>query len=161
MGAPPEKSNPLLPDDVTDEIGKQLQLTLVELIALSLAGRQLRWNAYGRDFLSIHHHLGQVIDEWRELEDAVAERAVVIGMCPDGTPAAIIELADLTPVDPGFTEAGCAIQRLCVGLWEVALRVRQRSELLRDLDAISQHVLLEVGRRLEKQLWMMRAQMPD
>jgi starvation-inducible DNA-binding protein len=161
MPAPPEKSNPLLPDDVTDEVGKQLQLTLVELIALSLAGRQLSWNAYGREFLSVHEHLDQAVAEWWELGDAVAERTVVIGVCPDGTPAAIIELADLRPVDPGFTEAGAAIERMCIQLWEVALRVRQRSEMIRDLDAVSHNVLVGVSQTLEKRLWMMRAQLPD
>jgi starvation-inducible DNA-binding protein len=157
----PEAPNPPLPDDIAEEIGKQLQLTLAELIALSLAGKQLHWNAYGREFLSAHRHLDQVVDEWRELEDAVAERAAAIGIAPDGSAAAVIELADVRPVDPGFTEVGSATERLCAQLWEVALRVRQRSELLGALDAVSQAVLIDVGRKLEEQLWMMRAQLPD
>jgi len=109
----------------------------------------------------VHRHLDDMVDEWRELEDAVAERAAAIGIAPDGSPAAVIELADLPPVDPGFTEAGGAIERMCAQLWEVALRVRQRSELLGDLDSVSQDVLVDVGRKLEEQLWMMRAQLPD
>ena len=161
MSTSPDGLNPPLPDDVSEQIGNQLQLTLVELIALSLAGRQLHWTAYGREFLSVHRHLDDVVDEWRELEDAVAERAAAIGIAPDGSPAAVIEFADLPPVDPGFTEAGCAIERMCAQLWEVALRVRQRSELLGDLDSVSQDVLVDVGRKLEEQLWMMRAQLPD
>jgi Cupin domain len=63
--------------------------------------------AYGREFLSAHRHLDQVVDEWRELEDAVAERAAAIGIAPDGGAAAVIELADVRPVDSGFTEVGC------------------------------------------------------
>jgi starvation-inducible DNA-binding protein len=84
-----------------------------------------------------------------------------IGIAPDGSAAAVIELADVRPVDHGFTEVGCAIERLCAQLWEVAPRVRQRSELLGALDAVSQDVLVAVGRKLEEQLWMMRAQLPD
>jgi starvation-inducible DNA-binding protein len=126
MAIAPETLNPPLPDDVSEEIGKHLQLTLVELIALSLAGKQLHWSAYGRGFLSAHRHLDLVVDEWRELEDAVAKRAAAVGIAADGSAAAVIELADLRPVDPGFTEVGCAIERLCAQLWEVALRVRQR-----------------------------------
>jgi starvation-inducible DNA-binding protein len=157
----PQGPNAPLPDDIAEEIGKQLQLTLVELIALSLAGKQLHWNLYGREFLSAHRHLDQVVGEWRKLEDAVAERAATIGIPPDGTAAAVIELADLGPVDPGFTEVGGAIEHLCAQLWEVALRVRRRSEQLGALDAISHDVLVDVGRRLEEQLWKMRAQLPD
>jgi starvation-inducible DNA-binding protein len=161
MSTSPDGLSPLLPDDVSEETGKQLQLTLVELIALSLAGKQLHWNAYGGEFLSVHRHLDDVVDAWRELEDAVAERAAAIGIAPDGSPAAVIELADLAPVDPGFTEAGRAIERMCAQLWEVAVRVRQRSQVLGDLDPVSQDVLVAVGRKLEEQLWMMRAQLPD
>ena len=161
MAPPPETPNPPLPDDVAEEIGRQLQLTLVEMIALSQAGKQLHWNVYGRGFLSAHRHLDQLVDEWRELEDAVAERAATVGMAPEGSAAAVIELADLRPVDPGFTEVGNAIEHLCAQLWEVALRVRQRAELLGALDTVSPAVLVDVGRKLEEQLWMTRAQLPD
>lgn len=161
MATPPERPNPPFPDDIAGEIGKQLQLTLVELIALSLAGKQLHWNVYGRGSLSAHRHLDEVVDEWRELEDAVAERAAAIGNPPEGSASAVVELADLRPVDLGFTEVGSAIERLCGQLWEVALRVRQRAELLGDLDIVSQHTLVGVCHKLEEQLWIMRAQLPD
>ena len=153
--------NPPLPDDVAEEIAKQLQLTLVELIALSLAGKQLQWSAYGREFVGVHRHLGDLVDEWRALEDVVAERAAAIGIALDGTAAAVIELDDHRPLEPGFTEAGCAVERVCSQLWDVALRVRGRAELLAPLDAPSQHVLVGVQYKLEQQLRMLRAQLAD
>jgi starvation-inducible DNA-binding protein len=153
--------NPPLPDDVVGEIGRHLQLTLVELVALALAGKQLHWNAYGGEFLSLHRHLDQVVDEWRELGDVVAERAAAIGIPPDGSAAAVIELGDLAPLEVGFTEVGHAREVLCAQLWEVTVRVCQRAELLGELDLVSQHVLVDVLRKLEKQLWMMRAQLSD
>jgi starvation-inducible DNA-binding protein len=155
----PDRPNPPLPDEVCAELEKQLQLTLVELIALSLTGKQLQWSAYGREFVSVHRHLGQVVDEWRELQDVVAERAAAIGIALDGTAAAVIELDDHRPLEPGFTEAGCAIERLCSQLWDVALRLRQRGEPLGALDAVSQHVLIGVQRKLEDQLRILRAQL--
>jgi starvation-inducible DNA-binding protein len=153
----PDQSNPPFPDDVAEEVGKLLQLTLVELIALSLWGKQLHWNAYGRAFLSLHRHLDHVVDEWRELGDAVAERAAAIGMAPDGSAAAVVELCDLGPLEPGFTEVGRASEGLCAQLWEVAVRVRRRVEPAGELDLVSQDVLLDVVRKLEEQVWMMRA----
>jgi starvation-inducible DNA-binding protein len=161
LAPPPEPPNSPLADEVAEEIGKQLQLTLVELIALSLVGKQLHWNVYGREFFSVHRQLDHVVDEWRQLEDAVAERAAAIGIAPDGSPAAVIELADLPPLEPGFTETGPAIERMCAQLWEVALRVRQRSERLGDLDIVSQDALVGVARKLEEQLWILRSQLPD
>jgi starvation-inducible DNA-binding protein len=64
-------------------------------------------------------------------------------------------------VEPGFTEVGYAVEQLCSQLWDVARRVRGRGELLGALDAVSQHVLIEVQRKLEDQLWMLRAQLAD
>jgi starvation-inducible DNA-binding protein len=157
----PDSPNPPLPDEVSEAIGQQLQLTLVELIALSLAGKQLQWTSYGREFVSVHRHLGKLVDEWRELEDVVAQRAVAIGVALDGTASAVIELDDHRPLEPGFTEVGCAVERLCSQLWDVALRVRRRGERLGELDAVSQHALIGVQRRLEDQLWMLRAQLAD
>jgi starvation-inducible DNA-binding protein len=160
-GQPERPNPPPLADEVCAEIGKQLQLTLVELIALSLAGKQLQWTAYGHDFVSVHHHLDHLVDEWRELEDVVAERAAAIGIALDGTAAAVIELDDHPSLEPGFTEVGRAIERLYSQLWDVALRVRQRGELLGALDAVSQHVLIGIQRTVERQLWMLRSQLAD
>ena len=153
--------NTPLPDDVCEEIGRHLQHTLVELIALSLAGKQLHWNAYGREFLSLHRHLDELVGECRELEDAVAERAAAIGIAPDGSAAAVVELAELARLEPEFTEVARAGEELCARLWEVAVRVRRRAELLGARDLVSQDVLVDVIRKLEGQLWMMRAQLSD
>ena len=130
MSRQPDRPNPPLPDEVCGEIGKHLQLTLVELIALSLAGKQLQWTSYGREFVSVHRHLGELVGEWRALEDIVAGRAATIGIALDGTAAAVIEFDDHRPLEPGFTEVGSAIERLCSQLWDVAFRVRQREDLL-------------------------------
>ena len=157
----PERPNPALADEVCEEIGKQLQLTLVELIALSLAGKQLQWTSYGREFAGVHRYLDAVVGEWRELEDVVAARAAAVGIALDWSAAAVIELDDHRPLEPGFTEVGCAVERLCSQLWDVALRVRQRAAPLGALDAVSQHVLIGVQRELEEQLWMLRSQLAD
>ncbi|MDA0172514.1 ferritin-like domain-containing protein [Solirubrobacter taibaiensis] len=161
MSRQPDRPNPPLPDEVCGEIGEQLQFTLVELIALALAGKQLQWTAYGREFVGVHRHLGQVVEEWRALADIVAERAVTIGVALDGSAAAVIELDVHRPVEPGFVEVATAVERLCSQLWDVALRVRHRAHRLGALDTLSQHVLLGVQRELERQLWMLRTQLAD
>lgn len=161
MSTSPGTPNSPFSDEVSDEIGSQLQLTLVELIALSLAGKQLHWNVYGREFLSLHRHLDQLVDDWRDLQDLVAERAAALGIAPDGSPGAVIELGDLPPLDPGFTEVSWAVERLCAQTSEVAGRVRQRSVRLDALDAASRDVLVDVVRKMEEQVWLMRAQLTD
>ena len=161
MSSQPDRQNPPLPDEVCGEIGKQLQLTLVELIALALAGKQLQWTCYGREFVGVHGCLGEIVDEWRELEDVVAGRAAAIGIALDGTAAAVLELDDHRPLEPGFVEVGAAIERLCSQLWDVALRVRHRGQRIGGLDAVSHQVRVGVQGRLEAQHWMLRSQLAE
>jgi len=93
--------------------------------------------------------------------DLVAERAAAIGLALDGSAAAVIELCDLRPLEPGFSEVECAVEFLCSQLAEVAARIRRRSRLVGAFDVVSHEVLVDVVRRIEEQLWTMRAQLTD
>ena len=150
---------PALADRAREEAGRLLQLTLVELIALSLIGKQLHWNITGPGFRDVHLHLDELVDEWRELSDVVAERAVAIGVPPDGRAPAVVEQSELEPVAPGFMSIAAAIGELVRRIAEVDERVRTRCEQLGELDLGSQDVLIDVTRALEKQLWMLRSQL--
>ena len=140
------------------EAGHLLQLTLVELIALALIGKQLHWNIVGHGFRDLHLQLDELVDEWHELSDTVAERAVAIGYPVDGRAPAVVEQSQLKPVDTGAIEVPKAMREAVERIAEVDERVRERIERLGELDLPSQDVLIEVARGLEKQLWMMRSQ---
>ncbi|MGZ4337138.1 MAG: Dps family protein, partial [Gaiellaceae bacterium] len=120
---------------------------------------QLHWNITGPGFRDVHLHLDEVVDEWRELSDVVAERAVAIGVPPDGRAPAVVEQSELEPVAPGLIPIAAAIGELARRIAEVDERVRTRCEQLSELDLASQDVLIEVTRALEKQLWMVRSQL--
>ena len=47
---------PALDHHHREEVGRELQATLVELIDLSLVGKQLHWNIFGRPFKPLHEH---------------------------------------------------------------------------------------------------------
>jgi len=150
---------PALSADAREEAGRLLQLTLVELIALSLIGKQLHWNITGPGFRDVHLHLDELVDEWRELSDVVAERAVAIGVSPDGRAPTVIAQSELEPVEPGQTHIPEAISQLTRRVADVDERARERCERLGEIDLASQDVLIEVTRGLEKQLWMIRSQL--
>jgi starvation-inducible DNA-binding protein len=150
---------PALGRHAREEAGHLLQLTTVELIALSLMGKQLHWNINGPGFRELHLHLDEIVDEWRELSDVVAERAVALGVAADGRAPAVVEQSELDPVSGGFIEVPKAIRELTERLASVDERVRARTERLGEIDLGSQDVLIEVTRTLEKQLWMLRAQL--
>src|SRR6201982_3222208 len=94
---------PALDHHHRDEVGRELQATLVELVDLSLIGKQLHWNVFGRPFKPLHEHLDELVDSWRELSDTVAERAVALGIVPDGTAGTVaksgIEAVEATALD--------------------------------------------------------------
>jgi DNA-binding ferritin-like protein len=66
---------PLHEPHARDEVGQQLQATLVDLVDLSLLGKQLHWTVVGPLFRSLYVQPDELIDSWRELADTVAERA--------------------------------------------------------------------------------------
>lgn len=150
---------PALGTHQREEVGRLLQATLVELVALSLMGKQLHWNVVGPLFRPVHLHLDELVDSWRGLSDVVAERAVTIGVAPDGRAPAVVDCG-LDPVDGGSVEDRVVVRVLAQRLAEVAERIRGRMERLGDLDLASQDVLIEVSRALEMQVWMLSAQFP-
>jgi starvation-inducible DNA-binding protein len=144
-----------------DEVGRQLQATLVELVDLSLLGKQLHWSVVGPLFSPLHLQLDELIDSRRELADTVAERAVAIGVSPDGQSATVTSDSPVRGVERGELEDHVVVRELTGRLGEVAERARERMDRLGDVDAASQDVVIEVVRALEKQLWMIRAQFPE
>ena len=142
------------------EVGLQLQATLIELVDLSLLGKQLHWSVVGPLFRPLHLQLDELVDSWRELADTVAERAVAIGFSPDGQAAAVVTASEIAGIERGAVEDEVAVRELARRLAEVGERTRARMDRLAELDAASQDVLIEVVRALEEQLWMIRAQLP-
>src|SRR5215831_9501339 len=143
-----------------EEVGRQLQALLVELIDLSLLGKQLHWTVAGALFRPLHLQLDELIDSWRELADTVAERAVAIGFIPDGQAGTVASHSAVEGVKRGVIEDRAVVRELTRRLAEGAERIRSRMDRLGELDAASQDVLVEVLRALEQQLWMIRAQRP-
>jgi len=152
---------PALGEHQRAEIGNELQATLVELIDLSLAGKQLHWCVVGPLFRPLHLQLDELIASWRELSDTVAERAVAIGFWPDGQAGAVAASSQISPLEPGAIADHLVVRELTHRLGDVGERIRERMDRLGELDAASQDVLVEVVRALEQQLWMIRAQFPQ
>jgi starvation-inducible DNA-binding protein len=151
---------PALEHHGREEAGRELQATLVELVDLSLIGKQLHWNIFGRPFKPLHEHLDELVDSWRELSDTVAERAVALGVAPDGRAATVSAGSGLAAVDSDALDTDTALRELVPRLADVAQRTRARMDRLGEIDLASQDVLIEVVRELEKQLWMLRASLP-
>jgi starvation-inducible DNA-binding protein len=140
-------------------VGRELQTVLVELVDLSLIGKQLHWAVSGPLFRSLHLQLDELVDSWRELADTVAERAVALGFVPDGQAQAVAAASELAPVPQGPIEDRVVVRELTHRIADVSERIRDRMNRLGEIDLASQDVLIEVVRELEKQQWMLRVQL--
>jgi starvation-inducible DNA-binding protein len=156
----PQAHLPALGTHERDEVGRELQATLLELIDLSLLGKQLHWSVVGPLFRPLHLYLDELIDSWRDLADTVAERAVAIGSWPDGQADAVAAGSEVAGVERGAIEDRLLLRELVKRLAEVDERTRERMNRVAELDSASEDVLVGVVRALEEQLWMVRAQLP-
>src|SRR6478672_7507359 len=125
---------PALDHHHREEAAHELQATLVELVDLSLIGKQLHWNIFGRPFKPLHEHLDELVDSWRELSDTVAERAVALGIAPDGQVGTVGQHSDINPVDTGSLDTDTATRELVERVADVTERIRGRMDRLGDLD---------------------------
>lgn len=152
---------PLEVNHEREGVGEELQATLHELVDLSLIGKQLHWAVVGPLFRPLHLQLDELVDSWRELADTVAERAVALGFIPDGQAKAVAAGSQLAAVAPTALGDHLVVRELTHRIAEVSEQVRDRMNRLGDADLASQDVLIEVVRKLEKQQWMLRAQLGE
>lgn len=142
-------------------VAQELQSTLHELVDLSLIGKQLHWAVVGPLFRPLHLQLDELVESWHELSDSVAERAVALGFVPDGQARAVVVGSGLAPLPRGSIEDHVVVRELTHRIAEVSERVRDQMNRLGEADLATQDVLIEVVRELEKQQWMLRAQLGE
>ena len=136
-----------------------LQSTLVELLDLSLLGKQAHWNVVGPNFRSIHLQLDEIVDTARLGADRVAERIATIGAVPDGRAAAIASSSGLPDFPDGHVAVRETVQKVGATLDTMTERMHQRIQRTGDPDPVSQDILIGIADELEKQAWMLRAQL--
>ena len=139
-------------------VALDLQGTLVDLLDLTLIGKHLHWNVEGRHFRALHHQLDEEVEAWRSLSDVVAERAVTIGVSPDGRAETIAGATELEPLPAGHLSDQQVRKASGDRVAAAARRARERVDRVTGSDPVSGDVFVQVAATLEKQLWMIRAQ---
>jgi starvation-inducible DNA-binding protein len=142
-------------------VAVELQGMLVDLLDLTLIGKHAHWNIEGSHFRSLHHELDELVEDWRALSDEVAERAVTIGASPDGQVETIAGATELEPLPAGHLSDRQVVKAIADRLAGAAARTRQRLERVGADDPVTFDLLVGVAGKLEKQLWMVRAQFPN
>ncbi|MBE8474493.1 Dps family protein [Streptomyces justiciae] len=147
-----------LPDAAREVAGEALQSTLVDLLGISLVGKQAHWNIVGPRFRSIHLQLDEVVATARTYSDTVAERAAALGLPPDGRPETIAAAYALPGAKEGWLRDD-EVVRLMVETLESAIgRLRDRIDATDKPDPVTQDLLIGITAELEKQRWMFEAE---
>ena len=142
-------------------VAVELQGALVDLLDLTLIGKHAHWNVEGRLFRSVHQELDELVDAWRRLADDVAERAVTIGASPDGQAETIAGATELEALPSGHLSDRQVLKAIADRLSDATSRARERIDRVAVEDPVSCDLLVQVAATLEKQLWMVRAQIAD
>jgi len=136
-----------------------LQATLAELIDLTLIGKQAHWNVVGPNFRSIHLQLDEIVDAARLSSDRVAERIATVGSAPEGRSGAVASSSQLPEFPGGQVHVEETVERIGQIIDTMAERMRERILRVGESDPVSQDALIEASDELEKQAWMLRAQL--
>ncbi|PZG11317.1 Dps family protein [Nonomuraea aridisoli] len=147
-----------LSGDARNTVAEALQGSLVDLIDLSLVAKQAHWNLIGSHFRPIHLQLDEVTDLARQHMDAIAERAVAIGVNPDGRAATVARSTKLAQPDGGWIEDGKVVATFTDILDGISKRMYERIRAVEEPDPVTQDLLIAVAQDIDKQHWMFQAQ---
>lgn len=146
-----------LPDDIRKTAGEALLGTVIDLIDLDLVGKQVHWTLVGPRFRSIHLMLDDVVATAREYQDTAAERAVAIGVLPDGRAGTVQERCVLPQPPVEWIGVDDAVRYFVEVLEKVVTQMRDRIKETED-EQVTQDLLIEISAALEKHYWMWQAE---
>jgi starvation-inducible DNA-binding protein len=138
------------------DVAAHLQPILLDLVALSLNGKQAHWHVRGRHFTPLHEQLDQLVADARRYADEVAERVVALGVAVDGRAQTVAEATRSFP--DGFLADDKVIALIIEQLDAVIDRARETVGPLDGIDLVSQDLVLQLLHALEKHRWMFEAQ---
>jgi starvation-inducible DNA-binding protein len=147
-----------LPAEATKVTGDALEGALADLVDLALVAKQAHWNLVGRNFRSVHLQLDEVVTAARTFTDTVAERAVAIGVNPDGRAKTVAAESGLSEFPAGMVQDTDVIGYFIKTYGTVITRMRQRIDATADPDPVTQDLFIGITAELEKEYWMFQAE---
>ena len=148
---------PGLSDKQGAEVAAMLQKQLSRYNDLHLTLKHVHWNVIGPNFIAVHQMIDPQVALVRDYADAVAERIATLGGSPRGTADAIINEHTWTeyPHDRDCADVHlAALERIYSGL---IADTRENIRRIKDLDVVTQDILIGHSAELEKFQWFLRA----
>jgi starvation-inducible DNA-binding protein len=147
--------------DITSGVAQFLSPVVVDLTALAVDGKQAHWHVRGANFQAIHELLDVIVDHAHDYADLAAERVVALGL-PIDARIQTISAKTTTPVlSAGFQSSDVVIGEIIASIDATLETVRTAVAELALLDAVSQDVVIEIARALEKDRWFLFAHISE
>ncbi len=143
--------------DVTTAVSQFLSPVVVDLTALSIDGKQAHWHVRGANFQAVHELLDEVVEHARDYADTAAERIVALGLPLDARTQTVGAKATTPEMTAGFQQSDNAIAEVIASIDATLVTVRTAVTELAELDPVSQDVVIEIARGLEKDRWFLFA----
>ncbi|MDV2477497.1 DNA starvation/stationary phase protection protein [Rhodococcus zopfii] len=142
-----------------DVAAAALQAALVDLVDLSLIGKQAHWTVVGPQFRSIHLALDELVTAARDFADQAAERLTAVGVAPDGRAATVARESAAKGFGDGWTKGEEVVAAIVDNIAAVVSRLRAHIDATADADPVTQDLLIGQTARLEQLHWMWQAQL--
>ena len=143
--------------DITAGVAQFLSPVVVDLQALAVDGKQAHWHVRGANFQAVHELLDVIVDHAGAYADLAAERVVALGLPVDARIAAVAAKSTLPALSEGFQQSDRTIAEVVAGIDATLVTVRTAIDELAELDPVSQDVVIEIARGLEKDRWFLFA----
>jgi len=142
----------------SEELSKNLQSVLVDLIELHLQGKQAHWNIVGANFRDLHLQLDEIVDAAREFSDVVAERMRALDCVPDGRSEVVCNTTRLPEFPDGEVSTSDAVDLIAERLTATVATVRKVHDEVDDEDPATADLLHGIITTLEQYAWMVSAE---
>jgi starvation-inducible DNA-binding protein len=152
---------PTMSPDSSQRVTEILQDRLVAVLDLHLTLKHVHWNVVGMNFIAVHEMLDPQVDRVREMSDGVAERIATLGGEPKGTPGAITAMRSWEDYELGRAPSVRHLAALDAVYSGVIADHRRAAEQLRELDPVSEDLLIGHLADLELFQWFVRSHLMD
>lgn len=141
-----------------DILFEDLQAVLVDLIELSLQGKQAHWNLVGTNFRDLHLQLDSIVDTAREASDTIAERMRALDAVPDGRSDTVVEKTTIPAIPPGLLSATETVEMITTRIYAAVGAIRAVHDEVYAADPSTADLLHAIIDDLEKQAWLLKSE---
>ena len=149
------KKNNVLHEEQQAKLIEMLNRRLADAIDLQLQSRQAYWNVKGPHFMALRELFDKVAQGVEEYANLIAGRIVQLGGKAEGTVQTVAMRSSLDRYWLSTAEGNGHIDALSTTLTDFGRHARYASAQASELnDADSAAILTEIGRGIDKWLWL-------